>query len=120
MNDIDAVERYGHSVARQSLLRTVEDWAFPTYVRDARPTSDFTLPRSLTLRQTATEVIGEIGQYNEAYLYYLSSVYIPIALQRDPTFGGELHQLAAILGQKAETCSEAKVRDTVARLRRKL
>jgi hypothetical protein len=120
MNDIDAVERYSRSVASQPLLRTVEDWAFPTYVRDARPTSDFTLPRSLALRQTATEVLGEIEMYNEAYLYYLSGVYIPMALQRDPTFGDKLHQLGAALEQKVETCSEAKVRDTVTRLHRKL
>ena len=120
MNDIDAVERYGHSVNRQPLVRIVEDWAFPTYVRDARPTNDFTLPRSLTLSQTATEVLNEIKSYNEAYLYYLSSVYIPLALQRDPTFGNKAHQLANLLEQRAELCSETKVRDTVSLLNRKL
>lgn len=119
-NDFDAVERYSHSVARRPLLRIVEDWAFPTYVRDARPTNDFTLPRSLALRQTSVEVLGEMNSYNEAYLYYLSKVYIPLALQRDPTFGSNLDQLANLLEQKSDYCSDPKVRDTISGLYREL
>jgi hypothetical protein len=97
-DDVSHVREYAHQIEKSRLLAMVEDWAFPTFARDARPSTDFTLPRSLMLSETADEVLSEISSYNTAYLYYLVTVYLPRALRRDPTFGlrsGELNQRLA-------------------------
>jgi hypothetical protein len=119
-DDLDAAERYEYKVAHEPLAKIIEDWAFPTYMRDAPPTNDFTLPRSLSLRQTAVQVIKEIESYNEAYLYYLSKVYIPRALERDPKFGERRSELASALERRLESCSQPKVRAALENLRRQL
>ena len=59
-----------------------------TYARDRLPTSDFTLERSIVLRRTADEVLHEFSSYNDAYIWYLATTYIPLALEFDPSFGG--------------------------------
>jgi hypothetical protein len=96
-NDFDAAHRYERQVADMPVLATIEDWSFPTYTRDARPDPGFTLSRSLLLRNTAAEVIREIYEYPDAYVHYLLSVYVPLALARDPTFGLALRRLRAAI-----------------------
>ncbi|MGI8447657.1 MAG: hypothetical protein ACR2MP_10870 [Streptosporangiaceae bacterium] len=59
-DDRELAERYSRLVAATPVLRTVEEWSFPTYTRDSRPNSDFTLPRSLLLRNTASEILKEV------------------------------------------------------------
>jgi hypothetical protein len=88
-DDRELAERYESAVANTPVLRIVEDWSFPTHTRDTSPNSDFALPRSLLLRNTANEVLSEINcpDYGDAYIYYLASTYLPIALERDQTFG---------------------------------
>jgi hypothetical protein len=86
-NDFEAADRYEHLIARIPLLAMVEEWSFPTYARDVLPDPGFSLPRSILLRNTAAEVIREIGAYSDAYVHYLLSVYVPLAFARDPTFG---------------------------------
>lgn len=86
-NDFDAADRYEHLIARTPLLAVIEEWSFPTYTRDTRPDPYFSLPRSILLRNTAAEVIREIGVYSDAYVHYLLSVYVPLGFSRDPTFG---------------------------------
>jgi hypothetical protein len=99
-NDFEVAQRYERQVADMPVLATIEDWSFPTYTRDARPDPGFTLSRSLLLRNTATEVIREVHEYPDAYVHYLLSVYVPLALTRDPTFGLALPRLkAAILNR---------------------
>jgi hypothetical protein len=85
-------------VADSPVLTVIEDWSFPTYMRDARPNSDFALPSSILLRNTAGEVIrevNEVNEYSDAYVHYLLSTYLPLALKRDPTFGLNLRGVAA-------------------------
>ncbi|MDQ2812897.1 MAG: hypothetical protein M3Z75_13730 [Actinomycetota bacterium] len=101
-NDLDLALRYGRAVAKSPVLTMVEEWAFPTYTRDARPEPGFTLARSLLLRNTAAEVIREIGSYSDAYVHYLLSVYLPLALARDPTFGLALDALAPAIRQRLD------------------
>jgi hypothetical protein len=96
-DDFDAALRYERAAARSPVLRVVEEWSFPTYTRDARPDPAFSLPRSLLLRNTAQEVIREVRSYPDAYVHYLLSVYLPLALSRDPTFGLGLPGLKAAL-----------------------
>jgi hypothetical protein len=88
-NNVDLAERYRRELDRSPVYATLEEWSFPTYTRDGRISSDFTLPSSLLLRNTATEVLREISSYNEAYLYYLVAVYIPLALQTRPHVRGQ-------------------------------
>lgn len=111
-NDGDLAERYHRVVASKPVLRTVEDWAFPTFTRDSRPNSDFTLPRSLLLRNTAEEVVAEIScnDYGDAYVSYLIRTYLPIALERDPTFGLHAVELRSALLNRRDRSDDAKLR----------
>ena len=87
-NDIDVAERYCSEVAASGVLQAIEDWSFPTYSGDCKATEDFSLPRSVLLQHTGREIVRELEAYNDAYLHYLVTVGIPIALKRDTTFGG--------------------------------
>ena len=49
---------------------------------------------------TQVEVIHELACYNGAYVHYLLSVYVPLALARDPTFGLAIDTLAAAIRQR--------------------
>ena len=101
-DDFDLAARYGRMVAKFPVLTVVEDWAFPTYTRDVRPEPGFTLPRSLLLRNTAAEVVREIGCYGDAYVHYLLSIYLPRALARDPTFGLALPALGTAIRERLD------------------
>lgn len=111
-NDRELAERYNKLVVVTPVLKTVEAWSFPTYTRDSRPNSDFTLPRSLLLRNTASEILKEItsGNYSEAYIYYLATVYLPIALSRDETFGLRDKELQSALLNCGDQSNDASIR----------
>jgi hypothetical protein len=109
-NDIELAEEYARLVASTPVLSVIEEWAFPTYTRDSKPNVDFSLPGSLLLRRTAAEVIREINSYSEAYVLYLVTTYIPLALSRDRTFGLRIQDLIQALSARVETCSDAKVK----------
>ncbi len=108
-NDLDLALRYERMVARSPVLIVVEEWAFPTYTRDARPEPGFTLSRSLLLRNTAAEVIREIGCYSDAYVHYLLTVYVPLALARDPTFGLALARLKTALRRRLDQDADPRL-----------
>lgn len=105
-NDREVAERYEISLGDSKLLDTVEHWSFPTYTHDARPTTDFTLPRSLLLKDTALELLREIETYNEAYFHYLITTCIPRILERDKTFGLRLDELRRQLERRLLICSD--------------
>jgi hypothetical protein len=119
-NDFDLAERYRRELETAPVYKALEEWAFPTYTRDGRISSDFTLPSSLSLRNTATEVLREIAVYNDAYLYYLVSTYIPLALERDPAFGGKLTELIQALELRGVACQDRRIRQTCNVLVRRL
>jgi hypothetical protein len=116
LNDLDLAERYRRELDRTPVYAALEEWSFPTYTRDGRISSDFSLPSSLLLRNTASEVLREITSYNDAYLYYLVSTYIPLALQRDPTFGLKIAELITTLEQRRAYCQDSRIRDTCNKL----
>jgi hypothetical protein len=109
-SDIDLAQRYKRMVAGTPILSVIEEWSFPTYARDNKPSIDFSIPGSILLRKTAIEVLREIGSYTDAYLYYLCTTYLPLALTRDPTFGLKLADLPRALNERLETCEDAAVR----------
>ncbi len=109
-SDTDLAQRYERMVKQTPVLAIIEEWSFPTYTRDSRPNSDFSLPGSILLRKTADEVLREIDNYTEAYLYYLCRTYLPLALDRDPTFGLKLAEVGNALSDRAETCEDAVAR----------
>ena len=119
-NDFDLAERYRQELDATPVYAELEEWSFPTYTRDGRISSDFTLPSSLSLRNTATEVLREIAVYNDAYLYYLVSTYIPLALKRDPAFGGKLPELIQALELRGVDCRDRRIRQTCNTLVRRL
>lgn len=109
-SDLDLAQRYGRMVAKTPVLDSIEEWAFPTYTRDSRPNVDFSLPGSILLRNTAVEIIREIETYTDAYLYYLCTTYLPIALARDPTFGLKITHLVQVLDGRINNCDDTQVR----------
>ncbi|HEY8480343.1 MAG TPA: hypothetical protein VIL71_10975 [Spirillospora sp.] len=119
-NDIELAERYRRELDATPVYAALEEWAFPTYTRDGRISSDFTLPSSLSLRNTATEVLREIEEYNDAYVYYLVSTYIPLALKRDPGFGGRIADLIRAVERRGADCRDKRIRQTCNRLVRQL
>ena len=119
-NDFDLAERYRQELDATPVYAALEEWSFPTYTRDGRISSDFTLPSSLSLRNTAAEVLREIAVYNDAYLYYLASTYIPLALRRDPAFGGRLPELIQALELRMADCRDRRIRQTCNTLVRRL
>ena len=119
-DDFDLAERYRRELDATPVYAALEEWAFPTYTRDGRISSDFTLPSSLSLRNTATEVLREIAVYNDAYLYYLVSTYIPLALKRDPAFGGKISELIQALELRGADCRHRTTRQTCNTLVRRL
>ena len=102
------------------MYAALEERSFPTYTRDGRISSDFTLPSSLSLRNTATEVLREIAEYNDAYVYYLVSTYIPLALKRDPAFGGKIAELIQAVELRGAECRDKRIRQTCNTLVRRL
>ncbi|WP_067793643.1 hypothetical protein [Actinomadura formosensis] len=119
-NDFELAERYRRELDATPVYAALEEWAFPTYTRDGRISSDFTLPSSLSLRNTATEVLREIAVYNDAYLYYLVSTYIPLALKRDPAFGGKITELIQALELRGADCQDRRTRQACNTLVRRL
>ncbi|MEO3827397.1 hypothetical protein [Actinomadura sp. B10D3] len=119
-NDFELAERYRQELDATPVYAALEEWAFPTYSKDGRISSDFTLPSSLSLRNTAVEVLREIMVYSDAYLYYLASTYIPLALKRDPAFGGKLPELIQALRLRGADCRDRKTRQTCEALVRRL
>ena len=115
-SNVDLAQRYERMVADTPILAIIEEWAFPTYTRDSRPNSDFSLPGSILLRRTAREVLKEIDHYTEAYLYYLSSTYLPLALAKDPTFGLKIAELGDALVKRADSCGDTIVRNSCIQL----
>lgn len=119
-DDFELAERYRRELDATPVYAALEEWSFPTYTRDGRISSDFTLPSSLSLRNTATEVLREIAVYNDAYLYYLVSTYIPLALRRDPAFGGRITELVRALELRGAECRDRTIRQTCNTLVRRL
>lgn len=109
-NDLNLAVYYCSSIARNRFLSVIEEWSFPTYTHDARVTHDFSLPRSLVLRNTANEVLREIETYNDAYLYYLATTVVPTLLRRDPSFGARLSDLHKLLRNRLDSCDDSVVR----------
>jgi hypothetical protein len=118
--DLDYAEAYRRIVERSPAARLVEAWSFPTYARDRLPTSDFTLERSIVLRRTAEEVLREFSSYNDAYIWYLATTYIPLALEYDPTFGSRYERLTQAIRLRMDQTGEAKVKAACEGLAKKL
>jgi hypothetical protein len=110
-SDTELAQRYEEMVKRTPVLAVIEEWSFPTYTRDSRPNSDFSLPGSILLRKTAAEVLREVHNYTEAYLYYLCRTYLPLALSTDPTFGLRLADLGRALTTRSDVCGDATARN---------
>jgi hypothetical protein len=105
-NNRDVATSYAHAVAQSPLLSIVEGWAFPTFTRDARPTSDFSLPPSLLLRHTANHILWEIDHRNDAYFHYLLETCIPKVIQLDQSFGLRRHDLVSRLQCRLQTLTD--------------
>lgn len=109
-SDLALAQRYQRMVSENPVLKSIEEWSFPVYTRDSRPNIDFSLPGSILLKNTAIEIIREIDTYTDAYLYYLCTTYLPMALSKDPTFGLKVNALVLAIEKRMEKCEEPTVR----------
>jgi hypothetical protein len=107
-DDHDLVDRYAQDVTQSSLAARIELWSMVVYNRDARPTPDFWLPKGVILTRTADEVLRELAGYNNAYAIYLAAVFLPSALELDPTFGGRRPDLATALLDRRATINDKR------------
>ena len=119
-SDLDLAQRYHRMVSQYPVLQSIEEWAFPVYTRDSRPNIDFSIPGSILLRNTAVEIIREINTYTDAYLYYLCTTYLPMALSKDPTFGLKISVLVQSIEKRMEKCEEPAVRAACLHLVKKI
>jgi hypothetical protein len=109
--DLDLVGRYAEQVQDDDLVSMIEEWAFPTWAGDVANGEDFELPRTPSLRRTAVELVREIRFYNEAYVWYLIRVYIPLAVERtDHTLGGKRSEISLALMERADRMTDRSVR----------
>jgi len=115
-DELALARRYREIVDSNPVARLIELWSFPTWTRDRNATPDFTLERSLLLRHTAREIISELQHYNETYVWYLATTYLPLALEMDPTFGFQLAELGAALRSRIGGIASEHVRDACERL----
>lgn len=111
--DIEPAERYRRLVDSEPVVRLVEEWAFPSWTRDCRPSADMSLPGSILLRNTAAEVLREIDSYGEGYLHYLATTYLPLALAQDSTFGLRAGELRTALLVRRDTVNSPTARRSV-------
>ncbi|WP_214409278.1 hypothetical protein [Sphaerisporangium fuscum] len=119
-DDLDLAERYRRELESTPVYTALEEWSFPTYTRDGRISSDFSLPGSLSLVNTAVEVLREIESYNDAYFHYLVSTYLPLALQRDPAFGSRAADLLAAVERRGADSRDKRIREACAALVKRL
>jgi hypothetical protein len=119
-SDTGLAQQYEEMVNSTPVLEIIDEWSFPTYTRDSKPNADFSLPGSILLRRTAEEVLREIDNYTEAYMYYLCRTYLPLALGRDPTFGLKLTNLGNALAARADICEDATARNACISLARQI
>lgn len=107
--DLDTVEAYRRSIEQRPLLRANELWSLSTYAKDVVQTSDFRIPKDISLARTIAEVVKDAANLNEAYLYYLVSIAIPTLFDHDPTFGLRSRDLATALTLRVEMGLSARV-----------
>lgn len=119
-DDVDLAHKYERMVGENPVLQMIEEWSFPTYMRDAHPNSDFALPGSVLLRNTARELVRETDEYSDAYLHYLLATYLPLALQQDSTLGLRAGQITAALRRRMDKTDEPHTRALCERVIRDL
>ena len=89
LNSDDVAEsvRYRSNLESSSLLQRNEIWSMASYSTDLIQTSDFSIPSTLSLSDTANIVLSDVNSRSEAYLHYLITAAIPAVLAHDPKFG---------------------------------
>ena len=107
--DLDTVDKYRRSIDQHPLLRANEVWSLSTYAKDIRQTTDFRVPKPASLTMTATEIVKDTKNLNEAYVYYLMSIAVPAILDHDPAFGSRRLELASALAFRLEVGLHPKV-----------
>ena len=94
-DDHDLVAWYKNRVETDPLARMIEAWMFPAWTGDVPAGGPPITPSRVLLVRTGEELVHEIQapKYSNAYLHYLASVYLPIALRIDKRLGGNVHHI---------------------------
>jgi len=115
-NSVERVKEYSRLVKTAPGQEPLEAWALPNYSTDGLPSKNFDFPRSIELRETAVELDREIENHNEAYLYYLSTVFLPLTLERSrgvPPFGLKTLTVSSALEQRLHVVQHPEVSKAV-------
>jgi hypothetical protein len=103
-DDLSIVDRYRNRVASQHSLSVNEIWSHATYANDLTMEHQ-QIPRKLKLHSTAAMTMHDMETCNDAYVYYLLTVAIPLLVRTDPSFGGcrqsMLHAVTRTMEQRS-------------------
>lgn len=102
-DDLDAAIAYHRELESSPLLQRNEVWSLGTFAGDIPQTPQLTLSGKPWLSLTAANVIADIANLGDAYLYYLATTAVPVLLSYDPIFGSAKAELAHAINQRMET-----------------
>ncbi|MFI6865562.1 hypothetical protein [Nocardia sp. NPDC050406] len=101
-NELDAAIAYHRELEYSALLQRNEIWSLGTFGGDIPQTPQLILSGKPRLTRTAANVIADVTDLNDAYLYYLVTTAVPVLLSYDPTFGAAKDKLAQAISERME------------------
>lgn len=118
-DDLAFVEWYRDRVFTRHDLVAMELWSHATYSQDI-PMSQRRLPKTTRLAATAAMTVADMYAQNDAYVYYLLVVALPLFLRMDPRltehYPALLSALETVAEERAEDCIRAAARTLLVQL----
>lgn len=107
-DDLAFVEWYRDRVSTRRDLSAMEIWSHATYSHDI-PMSQRRLPKTTRLSATAAMSVDDMYTQNDAYVYYLLVVALPLFLIMDPRLTEHCPSLISALETVAEERAEERI-----------
>lgn len=108
-DDLGYVDRYRDQVFARQSLTVAEVWSHATYAHDLSVHRE-RLSNTTSLVATATMTAADINSRNDAYVYYLLAVLLPLLLKVDPRLVERHPQVAAALKVAVEERTDRRIR----------
>lgn len=108
-DDLAFVESYRDRVSTRQDSMAMELWSHATYAQDI-PLCQRRLPKTTRLAATAAMTAADLHTQNDAYVYYLLVVALPLFLRVDPRLIGHCPPLLSALKTVAEERAEDRIR----------
>lgn len=110
-DNFETALQYSSFVQRDEISQRAELWAFLSWSGDIPNATDrIAVPESLSMTRTADAVIRQVDSYNEAYVWYLLTTFVPLAVTEvDPDFGGRLPQLREVVQKRLDNACDPRL-----------